>query len=432
VAWGTAGDAGAMSGGRRATSRLARSAAARVRRAAHADGADRSGLAALISVHSLHSAGDALVTVSLAGSLFFSVPLGEARGRVVLYLLLTLLPFSFLVPVAGPLLDRFRHGRRNVLAVTTGGRGLVAWAMAGWLSSLALYPAALAVLVLSRAYGVARSAAVARVRPERVTLVQANARLNVASVASASAAAVVGGVLLKVTGSGAWTLRLAALVLLAAAVAAIRLPDHVDEQRAASATAVPYRLRSAPAVVLRPLVAAVALRGLAGMLTVFLAFLLRERDVSVPTVAAVLSAAVVGQLLGTLAASRLPDRVVTRLTLSALVVPAAVCLVAAFDPSATSCAVAAGVTGLAASLAKFRLDAALQTHVPVASTSSAFARSETGLQLAWALGGAVGVAVPYAAPGFVLAALIPAAGLVVTARTRAVGRGPAGARRRLP
>lgn len=399
-------------------------AADRVRRAARADGADRSGLASLLSVHALHAAGDALITVSLAGTLFFQVPLGEARGRVVLYLLLTLLPFSFLIPVAGPLLDRFRHGRRNVLALACGVRGLVAWSMAGWLASLALYPAALAVLVLSRAYGVARSAAVARVRPERVTLVQANARLNVASVAAASVAAAIGGLLLKVTGSGSVTLRLAAVVLLVAAVAAVRLPDHVDEHRDDVPAGSSYTLRAAPPAVLRPLIAAVSLRALAGMLTIFLAFLLRERDASALTIATVLSGAVVGQLLGTLAASRLPERVVTRITLGSLVVPAGVCLVAAVAPNALAAALAAGVTGLGASLAKFRLDAALQTHVPPAWTGSAFARSETGLQLGWALGGAVGVAVPYAAPGFVLAALIPVAGLVATARLRRSPRLP--------
>ena len=74
----------------------------RLRRAAAADGAGESGLSALLGVHALHSAGDALVTVALAGTVFFSVPLGEARGRVALYLVLTLLPFSLLVPVAGP------------------------------------------------------------------------------------------------------------------------------------------------------------------------------------------------------------------------------------------------------------------------------------------------------------------------------------------
>jgi len=103
----------------------------RVRTAARADGADRSGLSALLSVHALHAAGDAMVTVALAGTLFFSVPIGEARSSIALYLLLTMLPFALLVPVAGPLLDRFPHGRRNVLAATTGGRGLLTWVMAG-------------------------------------------------------------------------------------------------------------------------------------------------------------------------------------------------------------------------------------------------------------------------------------------------------------
>jgi MFS family permease len=143
-------------------------------------------------VHALHAAGDALVAVALAGTLFFDVPLGEARTSVGLYLLLTMLPFALLVPVAGPLLDRFPHGRRNVLAVTTGGRGLLTWVMAGATASLGLYPLALAVLVLSRAYGVARCAAVPRVRPPAVGLVSANARLNVAAVAAGAAAAGLG------------------------------------------------------------------------------------------------------------------------------------------------------------------------------------------------------------------------------------------------
>ncbi len=83
---------------------------ARLRAAASADGAGQSGLAALLWTHALQAAGDALIAVALAGTVFFSVPLGQARSRVALYLVLTLLPFSLLVPVAGPLLDRFRHG----------------------------------------------------------------------------------------------------------------------------------------------------------------------------------------------------------------------------------------------------------------------------------------------------------------------------------
>jgi hypothetical protein len=196
---------------------LLRPAARRLRRAAQADGADRSGLASLLGVHALHAAGDALVAVALAGTLFFSVPLGQARGRVALYLLLTLLPFSFLVPIAGPLLDRLRHGRRNVLAATTGGRGLLTWVMAGTVAGLGLYPLALAVLVLSRAYGVARSAALPRVRPDGMGLVQANARLNVAAVAASSVTAGVGALVSKAFGPS-WVLYLASVLLLVAGV----------------------------------------------------------------------------------------------------------------------------------------------------------------------------------------------------------------------
>ncbi|MCW2681565.1 MAG: hypothetical protein JWM62_2966, partial [Frankiales bacterium] len=269
------------------TRRLSRGTVRRVRAAARADGADRSGLSALITVHALHAAGDALVAVALAGTLFFDVPLGEARTSVGLYLLLTMLPFALLVPVAGPLLDRFPHGRRNVLAVTTGGRGLLTWVMAGATASLGLYPLALAVLVLSRAYGVARCAAVPRVRPPSVGLVSANARLNVAAVAAGAGAAAIGAGIAAVTSSD-WVLRLASLLLLLGGVLSLRLPGHVDEQRAAATEgAVRFRLSRLAVQVTGPLSAAIALRALAGLLTIFLAFLLRAEQASGALVAAV-------------------------------------------------------------------------------------------------------------------------------------------------
>lgn len=392
----------------------------RIRRAAAADGAGDSGLSALLGAHALHSAGDALVTVALAGTVFFSVPLGEARGRVALYLLLTLLPFSLLVPVAGPVLDRFRHGRRNVLAITTAARGLVAWSMAGLTATLTLYPLALAVLVLSRAYGVARSAATPRVRPPGVSLVAANARMNVAAVASASIAGGIGALIGKVVGID-WVLRLASIVLLAAAVCAIRLPAQIDEARAPRVKGAPrYRLLAAPAAVQRPLVAAVALRGLAGLLTLFLAFLLKGEGAAVVVIGAVLGAAVAGQLLGTALASRLPERVTARLTLASLAVPSVACLAAAVLGGPVLAALAAGLSGLSYSLSKFALDAALQTHVPAASTSGAFARSETALQLAWALGGGIAVALPTVyTVGFGAAAAVPLLGILAGARAAA-------------
>lgn len=385
----------------------------RVRAAARADGADRSGLTSLLTVHALHAAGDALVAVALAGTLFFSVPIGEARSRVALYLLLTMLPFSLLIPVAGPLLDRFPHGRRTVLAVTTGGRGLVTWVMAGAITGLGLYPLALAVLVLSRAYGVARAAAVPRVRPPALGLVSANARLNIAAVSSGLVAAAVGTLLVRLGGSEV-ALYVASVVLVAGGILALRLPEQVDEPAADAGSRPPrFRLHEAGPLVTGPLTSALALRAVAGLLTIFLAFLLRAEGAAAPLVAAVVVAAGAGQLGGTTAAARLPERATRLLAVAALALPLLTCLLAAVTGADLWVVAAAGATGVAVSLTRFGLDAAVQRHVVPRSISTAFARSETGLQLAWVVGGGLALVVPTtAAAGFGVAAVLPVLGVL--------------------
>ena len=52
------------------------------------------------------------------------------------------------------------------------------------------------------------------------------------------------------------------------------------------------------------------------------------------------------------------------------------------------------VAGLGQALAKFSLDATIQRDVPHRVQASAFARSDTTLQLAWVIGGFVGIAMP--------------------------------------
>jgi len=65
-----------------------------------------------------HDGGDTLVTVSLAGSLFFSVSPTEAKTRVLLYLLLTIAPFAVVSPLLGPLIDKSANGRRILVAMS--------------------------------------------------------------------------------------------------------------------------------------------------------------------------------------------------------------------------------------------------------------------------------------------------------------------------
>ncbi|MBV9823900.1 MAG: hypothetical protein JO144_16845, partial [Actinobacteria bacterium] len=61
----------------------------KVRSASEADGARESGLTALIWNQVMSYAADAMVTVALAGTVFFSAPSEAQRGNVLLYLLMT-------------------------------------------------------------------------------------------------------------------------------------------------------------------------------------------------------------------------------------------------------------------------------------------------------------------------------------------------------
>jgi hypothetical protein len=417
----------------RGTVKVSKKVARRVKDAANADGADRSGLAALIATHALSSAGDAMVAVALASTTFFAVSADQARGKIALYLLLTLLPFTLLIPVAGPLLDRFPHGRRNVIAITAAGRGLMAWVLAGSLSSIGLYPQALAILVLQRAYTVARAAAVIRVRPPSLGLVAANARMNIASLVGSGVAAAVGFSIAKTVGTS-WDLRLAALVFLAAAAAALRLPSHIDDAQAKEpAKRRKFLIADAAHQLRRPLVATITMRGLTGMCTLGLAILLKANGTSVVTAGFILGSGVVGGLIGTGIASRLPNALVAKITNIVVLIPLAAGLAAAVLGTSFFQALAVGSVGLGASLAKYGLDATLQEKVDASQTGSAFAKSETFLQLAWAAGGGLGLllslfdstGVGYAGALraiFITVSVLAAAGLVFTARWKSLAR----------
>ena len=408
--------------------RLSRRFARKVRTAAEADGAGRSGLAALIATHALSAAGDAMVAVALASSTFFSVDASAARGKIALYLVLTLLPFSLLIPVAAPVLDRFPHGRRNVLAITGVGRGLLSWTLAGSLASLGFYVQAMGILVLQRAYSVARAAAVVRVRPPALGLVAANARMNVASLVGSAVAATVGVALAKSAGTQ-WDLRVGAIVYLVAGGMAFRLPSRIDDAEGPRGPAESFTVREAPASIRRPLVATVTLRAATGLTTLGLAVLLKAHDAGIVTLGLVIGSGAAGGLVGTALASRLPAARVARITALALVAPMAAGAIASVFSTTLLDAVAVGSVGLGASLGKYALDAAIQSHVGATQIGSAFAKSETFLQLGWAAGGGLGLLLSLAdstgigyggATRLVFAAVtaIPLAGLVHAARHR--------------
>ena len=262
--------------------------------ASEADGARESGLTAMIWNQVMSYAADAMVTVALAGTVFFSAPSQAQRGNVLLYLLMTMAPFAVVAPVIGPALDRVQHGRRWVMAGTAIGRAVLAVVMAmNFTDLLLLFPAALGSLVLSKAYSVIRSSAAPRLVPANLTLVEANARLSLFGLAAAVLGGAFVGVAIKLTGSYPFGLWLTAAAFTVTAYYSFRLPKIVDSLQPAGdgpvvrpkrpardpggRTTMLARLAGwtkrgfAPPVIVA-LQGESALRWLSGFLTMFLAF----------------------------------------------------------------------------------------------------------------------------------------------------------------
>ena len=428
-----------------ATGRAAGTTLRMARRATHSGGAGDTGLSRLIELHAFNAAGDAAVAISLAGTLFFQVPTEQARSQVALFLGLTMLPFAIVAPLIGPVLDRYGQGRRWAIGGTMAIRGFLCWVLADAVhsGSVALFPAALGVLVASKAYGVTRAAAVPRLLPEQLSLVKANSRISLAGTAGAAISAPL-AVAASLLGPD-WSLRYAFAVFVGGTILAILLPRRVDQSGGehhlalgATAGATAGRTRRRPGVphsVVTGLRGNAGLRLLSGFLTMFMAFLLRDKpfpgweDRPELLLGLVIGSAGLGSIVGVGLGSALrairPDVTVVVVLLLDTVVTIAVAVLYGLPA-----AVALGVTvGLAQSLGKLSLDALIQRDVPERTRASAFARSETLLQLSWVVGGFIGIALPLE-PRLglgVAGAILAACSVLVLAqfRTTAPARPPA-------
>ena len=139
-------------------------------------------------------------------------------------------------------------------------------------------------------------------------------------------------------------------------------------------------------------------RWLSGFLTMFMAFLLRENPIGdwPPEVllGIVIGAAGLGNILGISLGSMLKRLNPGLTVVLALLADAVMVLLTALFYGVVTLALLGLTAGLAQSLAKLSLDSTIQRDVPERVRTSAFARSDTTLQLAWVLGGFVGIALP--------------------------------------
>ncbi|MCC6436378.1 MAG: hypothetical protein IT196_15185 [Acidimicrobiales bacterium] len=347
----------------------------------------------LARTHAMSAAGDGAVAIALAGSLFFSLDYEAARWRVVLYLVLTLLPFTVVAPLIGPAIDRLRGGARWIIIGACAVRALMALLMVAHIDTLLLFPEAFTMLVMGKGYQVAKSAYLPTVVDSDEQLVASNSKLAVLSALSA----VVGGApatLLSKFGGASWAIAVAVLWFGAATAAGFAIPTPRTKDIGAPTDAERAELSSAGVRVAASAMG--LLRASVGFLTLWIAFELRARSASPIEFALVLGPLGAGAITGAAIAPRLRSVLSEEWMLGgALAVTTAAGIVAALMGGLAGAAfIAAGVALVSAS-AKLAFDSLVQRDAPNADHGRAFASYEARFQLLWVVGALCGVLLPF-------------------------------------
>ena len=346
----------------------------------------------LARTHGLMVAGDTLVAVALAGSLFFDITPDAARWRIALYLLLTVAPFAVVAPMVGPALDRMRGGRRLMLIASSIGRAVVCAIMIRDVDTLLLFPEAFLLLVCSKSYAVSKAALVPTVVRSDEELLEANAKLTLIGAIVGFLAMVPAVPMLKL-GGPEYVLGFASIVFVAATVLAFQ----TKKATIADVPAGPQEkaeLHSSGIVLAGSAMAVV--RGIVGFLTFVVAFYIRNAGSSEFWFAVVLAASGLGALLGAALTPRLRKTLGEESILIGVLLLMMVTGIAAATAGSrlTSATAAALVVGLGASGGKLAFDSIVQRDAPDANRGRSFAKFETRFQLAWVVGAFIPVVIP--------------------------------------
>ena len=401
----------------------------------------------LLVTQMLSLGGDALVTLALANSVFFSTNPNAARGRVTLVLLITMAPFAVVAPLLGPLIDKTQGGRRVMVMATALGRAVACFFMARYIHSLFLFPAAFLTLVCSKGYTVAKATLVPAAVRRPQDLVEANSKLAVSGAIAGFLIALPGLAILKLAG-GAWLLRVDVLVFLICAASALRLqasprrvgPRGSGDTAVLGRTGVDFsgagtdfsgagagagsgardaRTKPLPGGAIQVLAFSMGtLRLLVGFTTFLVVFGFRINKAPTWWFGVALVASICGNTIGSALGPWLRSRLKEELIIASAAATVAVAgILAMFFPAVHSWPAAsmlAAVVGLAAGLAKLAFDALVQRHIPPERQGRAFGRFEAGFQLVWVLGGLVPVVIAMSLPvGFAVITLVAAMAAVV-------------------
>ncbi|KJE76712.1 major facilitator superfamily protein [Ferrimicrobium acidiphilum DSM 19497] len=355
-------------------------------------------LGVLRRIHALSISSDTLMTVALAGSLFFSISPGEARSKVTLYLLFTMAPFAILAPLISPIIDRGPRVRRIVVILSGVVRLVGVFLMIFELRSLLLFPLALMNLVASKAYLVSKSSLIPELldsdsRSELGSLVKTNANITLLAAISGAIAGVIGAGILKTPFLGAHYDLILELIPLCLFIYESRSlvknlpPRTVDRSKPRAAK---KRRPSGPAyaqtLTLSLLMS--VLRGQVGFFVFLVAFALKT--IHSPTW--LYGAALVASSLGSALATQLTPLVRRKLGETTIVILGTIAIVAVAFVAATlnigisGAILIAFVLGVAAGGAKIAFDASVQTSMAKHEYGRLFARYESYFQLSWVVG----------------------------------------------
>ncbi|MCL1595106.1 MAG: MFS transporter, partial [Actinomycetia bacterium] len=341
----------------------------------------------LAETHAASVAGDALIAVALAGTLFFSVPSTDARQNVALYLLITLAPFAVIGPLLGRVYERVPGSYRAGLVLSSLGRVGAAIGLGFLIDSLWIFPIAFLLLVLSRFHGISRSSVLPVVVRNADELIDANARLARAGVIAAAIVVPLGAVVQAWIGSGPVILGAIALYVVSA-IAAVQLPPirtSNEPARSRKRYALPRPLRLAR-------FATASVRFLNGYLVLLVAFAFRDADAGVASLAALLAAAGVGFFVAAWLAPVLGRHVREEpMVVGALAVMAIAAFIGAQTLSLLAAIVVALAAGFSWGTAKFAFDGMMHVALPERERGRAFTNAETMFQIGWVLGALIPV-----------------------------------------
>jgi hypothetical protein len=375
--------------------------------------------------HFSSAAGDALIAISLADSVFFSLPVDQAKVRVALYLGLTMLPLA----LAGPLLviPLDRAGPRRAISFTAAlVRAVVAVLAAPRVDTLLLFPLALALLVASKVHAITKNGLTMAYADPEEGLMRANARLGRVAVAGAIWAAPFGVVFLKLFGA-AGPMYLAASAYAASAALNLRLPvpSTGGERREVGPRG------RIPALTL-PAIGAVGMRAASGFLLFLMAFSLRRGGQPPWWFAVLAGSAVAGGFLADLVAPRFPRTVREEAMVVSCVLGAGLGAAVAFEWYALPVlAVFAIVAGAATEFGRLAFQSLMQRLAPAGALGRVFVRYEVLFQLAWVGGAFLPALLPiqFRTGILILAAFYLLLGVVTYVRRRAaLAPGTGGAR----